>query len=355
MRKSFTELTTMRVGGFASNYVVAETTDALVSAVREADAAGEPVLVLGAGSNLVIGDQGFDGVVVHVKSRRVLLTEDCIHAEAGADWDPIVELALEAGLGGLEPLSGVPGSVGGTPIQNVGAYGALVSSFLTHVTAYDRHRGEVTDITVADCGFGSHRKSIFKASDRYVILTVHFQLPRTSSSHPLEYAGLADRLGVRLGDTVPTHRVREAVLAMRRERAMLLDPNDHDTWSVGSFFVNPVLTTVPEKAKDCPTYPDVAGTKLPAAWLIHNAGFPPGYGEVFGGGRVRLSSKHALAVTNRGGATTAEVMAFAAHIRDGVQHAFDIRLGPECDLVNCSFDDPAPQRFAGALPARSDQ
>jgi UDP-N-acetylmuramate dehydrogenase len=152
-----------------------------------------------------------------------------------------------------------------------------------------------------------------------------------------------------IGDVAPTRAVRDAVLAMRGERGMLLDPNDHDTWSVGSFFVNPVLATVPDKARRSPTYPDVAGTKLPAAWLIHQAGFPPGYGADWGRGRVRLSGKHALAVTNRGGATTAEIMAFAAHIRDGVERAFDIGLGPECDLVNCSFDDPAPAWLQDAV------
>lgn len=345
----------MRVGGDASNYVVADTTDHIVAAVRDADAAGLPVLVIGAGSNLVIGDQGFDGVVVHVQSNRVHFDGETVHVEAGADWDPIVASTLEAGLGGLEPLSGIPGCVGGTPIQNVGAYGALVSNFLTHVTVYDRHRGAITDIASSDCGFGSHRTSIFKTSDRYVILEVHFQLPRTSCSQPIAYAGLADRLGVTLGQTAPTNHLRETVLAMRRERGMLLDPDDHDTWSVGSFFVNPVLVSVPDKAAECPTYPDVAGTKLPAAWLIHHAGFAPGYGATFGSGRVRLSTKHALAVTNRGGASTAEVMAFAAHIRDGVERLFDVRLGPECDLVNCSFDDGAPDRLTGALPARSRQ
>jgi UDP-N-acetylmuramate dehydrogenase len=242
----------------------------------------------------------------------------------------------------------VPGSTGGTPVQNVGAYGALVSQFLRHVVAYDRCLGEVVTIPGDACGFGSHRQSIFKHSSRHVILAVELVLEPTGTSRPLAYAGLAQRLGRNLGDVAPTEEVRRTVLDMRRERAMLLDATDHDTWSVGSFFINPVLESVPEKARDCPTFPDKAGVKLPAAWLIDHAGFPPGYGAQWGRGRVRLSTKHALAVTNRGGATTGEVMAFAAHVREGVEQAFDVRLGPECDLLNCSFDDPSPEWLATA-------
>jgi UDP-N-acetylmuramate dehydrogenase len=338
----------MRLGGDAAQYVVAATTADLVDAVSAADADGTPVLVFGEGSNLVVGDQGFDGVAIHVKTAGLNIDGDTVTADAGVHWDDVVAQSLIAGLGGLEPLSGVPGSTGGTPVQNVGAYGALVSQFLQSVTAYDRLVGEVITIAGDRCGFGSHRQSIFKHTDRYVILNVEFALESTSTSRPLAYAGLAHRLGRGIGDVAPTAEVRRAVLDMRRERAMLLEPENHDTWSVGSFFINPVLPSVPEKARDCPTYPDVAGVKLPAAWLIDHAGFAPGYGAQWGRGRVRLSTKHALAITNRGGATTCEVMAFASHIREGVERAFDVRLGPECDLVNCSFDDPAPEWLATA-------
>ncbi|MEN4489418.1 UDP-N-acetylmuramate dehydrogenase [Mycolicibacterium cosmeticum] len=348
MRKSFAELTTMRLGGDAAEYVVAATTAELIGAVSAADADGTPLVMLGEGSNLVVGDQGFDGVAIHVRTAGFAIRGDTVTVDAGVHWDDVVELSLAAGLGGLEPLSGVPGSTGGTPVQNVGAYGALVSQFLRHVTAYDRRTREVITIPGDACGFGSHRQSIFKHSDRYVILTVEFTLESTRSSRPLAYAGLAQRLGRQIGDVAPTDEVRRAVLEMRRERGMLLDNDDHDTWSVGSFFINPVLQSIPDKARDCPTYPDVAGVKLPAGWLIDHAGFPPGYGAQWGRGRVRLSTKHALAVTNRGGATTGEVMAFAAHVREGVERAFDVRLGPECDLVNCSFDDPAPEWLATA-------
>ncbi|MEH6807072.1 MAG: UDP-N-acetylmuramate dehydrogenase [Rhodococcus erythropolis] len=340
MRKSFAEITTMRVGGDASDYVAAEHSQDVVSAVREADDVGMPVLVVGDGSNLVVGDCGFDGRVVAVKTSGLEFDSDgAVHVDAGVTWDSLVEMTLAEGLGGLEALSGVPGSTGGTPVQNVGAYGALVSTFLSGVTVWDRESARTREIAVADCGFGSHRTSIFKGSDRFVILRVHFRLPRTRQSQPVGYSGLATRLGVQVGDQVSTEDVRKAVLELRRERGMVLDADDPDTWSVGSFFVNPVVETVPEQAAGCPTYDDVAGTKLPAAWLIHQAGFAPGYGADWGRGTVRLSTKHALAVTNRGGATTSEIMAFAAHVRGGVEDRFGIRLGPECDLVNCSFDD----------------
>lgn len=342
MRKSLAQLTTMRVGGDASDYVIADTADQVVAAVREADLARTPVLIVAGGSNMIAGDGGFNGRVVHVQTRGVRFDGEDVSVDAGEDWDRFVGAMLDQGLAGLEPLSGIPGSVGATPIQNVGAYGALVSHFLTAVTVYDRSAAATRLIRAASCGFGSHRQSIFKNSDRYVVLRVHFTLPRTTRSRPIAYAGLADRLGVNVGADAPTRVVRETVLALRRERGMVLDAEDHDTWSVGSFFLNPVLPTIPDAARGCPSHPDAAGTKLSAAWLIHQAGYGPGYGTEWGRGRVRLSSKHTLAVTNRGGATTEDVMAFAAHIREGVQRTFDIRLEPECDLINCSLDDPGP-------------
>ncbi len=331
------ELTTMRLGGPAGEYEVARTTEHLVALIREADAAGKPVLVMGGGSNLVVGDQGFEGLVVQVVTAGLRVRGESVTVEAGVEWDTVVVASLDAGLAGLEPLSGIPGSTGGTPVQNVGAYGTLTSDLLRHLTVYDRATGTTDRWTPDRCGFGSHRQSVFKHTDRYVVLDVTFQLTRSTRSWPIRYAGLAERLGIALGATAPTKEVRDAVVALRRERGMILDADDHDTWSVGSFFINPVLTSVPDKARDCPQYPDPAGIKLPAAWLIDHAGFPRGYGHDWGRGAVALSSKHALAVTNRGTATTAEVMKFADHIREGVEQRFDIRLGPECDLVNCKF------------------
>lgn len=331
------ELTTMRLGGPASEYAVARTTEHLVALIRQADAAGKPVLVMGGGSNLVVGDQGFAGLVVRAATSGLAIDGEEVTVEAGVEWDVVVRTSLDMGLAGLEPLSGVPGSTGGTPVQNVGAYGTLTSDLLTRLTVYDRATGVIDQWTPDRCGFGSHRQSVFKHTDRYVVLDVTFRLARSGHSRPIRYAGLAERLGVAPGGTAPTAEVRDCVLALRRERGMVLDADDHDTWSVGSFFINPVLVSVPDKARDCPRYPDPAGIKLSAAWLIDNAGFPRGYGHDWGRGTVTLSSKHALAVTNRGTATTAEVMKFAAHIQEGVERQFDIRLGPECDLVNCKF------------------
>ncbi|MGH3768653.1 MAG: UDP-N-acetylmuramate dehydrogenase [Pseudonocardiaceae bacterium] len=331
------ELTTMRLGGPAGEYEVARTSEGLVALIREADAAGKPVLVMGGGSNLVVGDQGFEGLVAQVATCGLTVHGGDVTVDAGVEWDTVVEASLYAGLAGLEPLSGIPGSAGGTPVQNVGAYGALTSELLRRLTVYDRATGTIEQWAPDRCGFGSHRQSVFKHTDRYVVLDVTFELTRSTRSHPIRYTGLAQRLGVASGATAPTREVRDAVLALRYERGMILDAGDHDTWSVGSFFINPVLTSVPDKARDCPQYPDPAGTKLSAAWLIDHAGFPRGYGRDRGRGAVALSSKHTLAVTNRGTATTTEVMEFAAHIREGVEQRFGIRLGPECDLVNCKF------------------
>jgi UDP-N-acetylmuramate dehydrogenase len=331
------ELTTMRLGGPASEYEVARTSEGLVALIRRADAEGKPVLVMGGGSNLVVGDQGFDGLVVQVAASGLSIRGDSVTVEAGVEWDTVVTTCLDAGLAGLEPLSGIPGSTGGTPVQNVGAYGTLTSELLSQLTVYDRATGTMAQWSPDRCGFSSHRQSVFKHTDRYVVLDVTFQLIRSHRSRPIHYAVLAERLGIAPGATAPIGEVRDAVLTLRRERGMILDADDRDTWSVGSFFINPVLTSVPDKARDCPHYPDPVGTKLAAAWLIEHAGFARGYGLGWGRGMVALSSKHALAVTNRGTATTAEVMTFAAHIREGVEQQFDIRLEPECDLVNCKL------------------
>jgi UDP-N-acetylmuramate dehydrogenase len=337
---TFAELTTMGVGGPTRRFSIATTTEQLIELVRSSDSAGEPLMVMGGGSNLVVGDAGWDGHTVRVASSHIEIDGSTVRADAGVNWDELVQATLAAGLSGFEPLSGVPGSVGGTPIQNVGAFGTLTSDLLQSVRVYDRSTGEVSDWDVARCGFGSHRQSAFKHTDRYVVLSVTYALRRESQSVPLVYAELVRRLGIGIGGTAAPADVRRVVLELRRERGSIYDPADHDTWGVGSFFINPVLAAVPPQAIDSPTYPDPLGIKLPAGWLIDHAGFPPGYGAEWGRGSVRLSTKHALAVTNRGDATTAEVMAFAAHIRDGVHARFGIRLGPECHLVNCSLDDP---------------
>jgi UDP-N-acetylmuramate dehydrogenase len=337
MNITFADLTTMRVGGPIGQLHIAETTPHLVELVQEADRASERLLVVGGGSNLVVGDLGWDGTVVKVASSEFDIDGEQVTVAAGVEWDCVVRTTLSEGLAGLEALSGIPGSVGGTPVQNVGAFGSLTSDVLESLSVYDRHTGQLERWSPDRCGFGSHRQSVFKHTDRWVVLEVTFRLRRSNQSKPIEYVELASKLGISVGGTATPADVRVAVLALRRNRRMVLDPNDHDTWSVGSFFINPVLPEVPARASKCPQYFDIKGTKLSAAWLIHNAGFPPGYGNQWGNGTVALSGRHALAVTNRGGATTADIMKFAAHIRDGVEAQFGIRLQPECDLVNCSF------------------
>jgi UDP-N-acetylmuramate dehydrogenase len=339
MPRTFAALTTIRVGGPSREFVEVTDPTELVETVRAADAAGTPVLVMAGGSNLVVGDQGWDGLTVRVATSGVAIDGATVVAEAGADWDGLVRATIEAGLSGLETLSGIPGSVGGTPIQNVGAYGTQVSDVLTAVTVYDRHTGEVQEWGADRCGFGRHRTSVFKRNNRYVIVRVTYQLRPSTTSVPLTYGSLVSALGVAPGETADVGDVRAAVLDQRRRRGSIYDPGDPDTWGTGSFFLNPVVAEVPEPARSAPSYPDELGTKLPAGWLIEHAGFPRGYGADWASGRVRLSTKHALAVSNRGEATTAEVMAFAAHVRAGVEARFGIRLEPECDLVNCSLDD----------------
>ncbi len=333
--------TTLRVGGPARRLVVARTTEQLVETVRTADAAGEPVLVLGAGSNVVVADEGFDGVVVVAATRGVAAdVSDCAGAyvtvAAGEPWDPLVEHAVAQEWVGLEALSGIPGATGSTPIQNVGAYGADVSQTIASVRTWDRRAGAYKTFAAADCGFG-YRTSRFKEQPgAYVVVSVSFQLALGRLSAPVRYAELAGRLGVAVGERAPSTEVREAVLALRRGKGMVLDAEDHDTWSVGSFFTNPLLPAdaadrLPEGA---PRFPQPDGTvKSSAAWLIERAGFAKGYGQ----GPARLSSKHTLALTNRGGARAADVLALAREVRDGVQQRFGIELHPEPVLVGCSI------------------
>lgn len=337
MPTAISELTTIRVGGPARECCTASTGAELVSLVRDADRAGTDVLVLGGGSNVVVGDDGFDGLVVRVTGSRLEIDGETVRVDAGVEWDAVVQATIDAGLSGMEALSGIPGTAGATPIQNVGAYGASTSELLHSLTVYDRHTDRLAVWTPDQCGFGQHRSSIFKRTSRYVIADVTFALTKSTESLPVRYAALAERLDVAIGDVVAVPDVRAAVLALRGERGMVLDAADHDTWSVGSFFLNPVLDSVPEAAAHAPSFPDPAGTKIPAAWLIQNAGFPRGYGAEFGRGTATLSTKHVLALTNRGGANASDITALAAHVRDGVREKFGITLTPECDLVNCTL------------------
>lgn len=334
---SFSDLTTLRVGGPIGQLHTPATTAEAVELLREAGEREQPLLVIGGGSNLVVGDSGFPGTVIRMANSGMAIDADRVTVDAGVEWDQVVRTTIAEGLSGIEALSGVPGSVGGTPVQNVGAYGTLTSDVLESLTVYDRQTGTVERWLPERCGFGPHRTSVFKRNPRWVVLDVTLRLRRSERSNPIRYADLAAALGIEAGQTAAPAEVREAVLSLRRKRGMVLDPDDHDTWSVGSFFLNPVLPEVPEAASECPQHVVAEGVKLSAAWLIHRSGFAPGYGGDWGNGNVTLSSRHTLAITNRGGATTGDIMKFAAHIREGVEDRFGVRLSPECDLVNCSF------------------
>ena len=330
--------TTLRLGGPARSFVEAGTRLELYGAVAAADESGEPVLVLGGGSNLVVGDEGFPGTVVRVATRGVTVDDTGpggveIAAEAGEDWDELVALAVRRELVGLEALAGIPGTVGAVPIQNVGAYGQEVADTIASVEVYDRQERRTRILANADCGFG-YRTSLFKRSPgRFLVGAVTFSLRPGSLAAPVGYAELARALDVELGQRAPAGEVREAVLRLRRRKGMVLRDDDLDTWSAGSFFTNPFVA-VDRLPGGAPAFPAADGRyKTSAAWLIEHAGFGRGYGNE----RVALSSKHALALTNRGSASTADLLALAAEIRVGVRDRFGIDLEPEPTLVNCSL------------------
>ncbi|WP_037858364.1 UDP-N-acetylmuramate dehydrogenase [Streptomyces sp. NRRL S-340] len=340
-------LTTFRLGGPATRLITATTDAEVVDAVREADAAGTPLLVIGGGSNLVIGDKGFDGTALHIATRGFVLDGTTLELAAGEVWTDAVARTVEAGLAGIECLSGIPGSAGATPVQNVGAYGQEVSATITEVVAYDRAAGKTVTLANEDCAF-SYRHSRFKEHpDRYVVLRVRFALEDAGGlSAPLRYAETARALGVSAGDRVPLGTARDTVLKLRAGKGMVLDPEDHDTWSAGSFFTNPILTDAEFGAfrarvrerlgedAEPPAYPAGQGrTKTSAAWLIDKAGFTKGYGT----GPARISGKHTLALTNRGGATTEDLLALAREVVAGVHEAFGITLVNEPVTVGVSL------------------
>lgn len=337
MPSTLAELTTLRLGGPAGRIETGRSSAELVELIGAADSAGEPVLLLGGGSNLVVGDAGWPGVVIRVASQGLDISEGGeLRVEAGVVWDELVRRSLAEGLSGLETMSGIPGLVGATPVQNVGAYGAEVADVLTGLQVYDRQAGTVESWSPQRCGFG-FRTSAFKHTERYVVLEFTLRLERADQSRPVRYLELARRLGVEPGETAPAVAVRQSVLELRRSKGMVLDEADHDSWSVGSFFVNPLLDEVPAAAASCPNWQADGRTKLSAAWLVEQAGFTRGYGLDRGRGTVSVSTKHTLALTNRGGASTVELLELAAEIRAGVEKTFGIRLGPEAHLRNCTF------------------
>jgi UDP-N-acetylenolpyruvoylglucosamine reductase len=343
------DYTTLHLGGPARAFVQASTEDELIAAVRAADDAGEPLLILGGGSNLVIADDGFDGTVVQVATRGI--SRDGageLTVAAGEDWDALVARTVAEHLAGLEALSGIPGLAGATPIQNVGAYGAEVADTITAVRVYDRLARTVAVMTADQCGFG-YRTSAFKhdQTHRFVVLGVRFRLAAQTKSMPVRYAELAATLGVAPGEQADSTEVRSAVIELRQRKGMVIDPADPDTRSAGSFFLNPVigpaaLSRVEDAARArygpevaVPRYPaDGDQVKLPAAWLIERAGFTRGYSQ---GDGARISTKHTLALVNSGSATTAALLALAREIRDGVRATFGVTLTPEPTLFNVAL------------------
>ncbi len=332
-------LTTLRLGGPAKRLVTAVSEDEVTATAR---GAGQ-LLVLAGGSNVVVGDDGFPGTVLLLRTRGVAVTPgpDSVRltVAAGHPWDELVGQAVAEGWSGVECLSGIPGSAGATPIQNVGAYGQEVAELIAEVAVYDRDADRVRRLGPAQCGF-AYRDSVFKHSSRWIVLSVTFELPRSPLSAPVRYAELARVLGVPAGERVPLADARAAVLALRAGKGMVLDPADPDTYSVGSFFTNPVLpaddfTRLAQRAGDgLPAWPAADGTvKTSAAWLIERAGFPKGYAR----GPVAISAKHTLALTNRGGGSTGQLLELAREIRDGVSQRFGVLLHPEPVLVNCSL------------------
>ncbi|WP_411276922.1 UDP-N-acetylmuramate dehydrogenase [Gaiella sp.] len=346
------ELTTLRLGGPARRMVVVTSEDELVAAVREADEADEPLLLLAGASNVVVADEGFAGTVARIATQGAeqLQRSDgriWLDVAAGEDWDRFVAACVDGGLAGVEALSGIPGSVGATPIQNVGAYGQEVADVIVSVRALDRTTGELHDLDAEACLF-DYRSSVFKRDPgRWVVLGVTFALEPSELSEPVGYAELARRLRVAPGGRAPLAEVRDAVLGLRRGKGMLLDPEDPDSVSAGSFFTNPLLRerdfgafaarVADRLGADVapPAWP--AGerrVKTSAAWLIERAGFRRGYGDAAG---IAISSKHTLALCNHGAGTTAQLVALAREIAGGVEEAFGVALVPEPVFVGVEW------------------
>lgn len=333
------DYTSLRVGGPAKSFVEVSTESEIIAAI---EAAGDtPILIIGGGSNLLISDSGFEGTVIHIANNQ---TESEIDACSGAtltigageNWDDFVATTIARGFAGLETLSGIPGTVGAAPIQNIGAYGHEVSEFITRVRTYDRQAKAIKTFTNSECEF-EYRNSIFKRTPgRYIVLSVQFQLRSGEISTPITYAELATKLGISVGEKAPVVATRAAVLELRGSKGMLLNEDDKDSWSAGSFFTNPIISidtaaTLPEGA---PRWPVADGRiKTSAAWLIQNSGIEKGQAH----GGARISTKHVLALTNSGDATAEELVQLAREVRAAVQSKFAITLEPEVNLVGLAL------------------
>ncbi len=338
-------LTTLGVGGPSRRLVEVDRDEDLREVVREVDARGEGLLVVGGGSNLLVADEGFPGTALRIRTSGVTFVDEgervLVTAAGGESWDAFVARVVAEGLAGVECLAGIPGLVGAVPMQNVGAYGQEVADTITSVRALDRATGEVVEIPREACGF-AYRSSVFRGKDRHVLLGVTFAFARSAESRPLRYAELTRALGVESGGSAPLERVRSTVVALRRKKGMVLDPADPDSRSAGSFFTNPILDAaglarlvarvapVLREGESMPTFPEPDGrTKVSAAWLIERAGFTKGFTK----GRAAISSKHALALVNRGEATAADILELARTIQAGVRERFGVVLENEPVLV----------------------
>jgi UDP-N-acetylmuramate dehydrogenase len=337
-------MTTLRVGGPAREVIHVDTDNDLVEAVTTADAAGEPVLLVGGGSNLLVSDAGFPGTVVRIGTRGIRVEPAGsgrvrVRVLAGEPWEEFVATAVESGWSGVEALSGIPGSSGATPIQNVGAYGAEVSQLIASLEVLDRRTGAVRRMGPDEAGFGYRSSALKRTPGRWVVLSVTMELAVDPVGAPLLYAELAGLLGVEVGQRAPAALVRDAVLELRRGKGMVLDAADHDTWSAGSFFTNPLIGRAEADAlpRGAPRFAQPDGSvKTSAAWLISHAGFPRGF-AVRPGARAALSTKHSLALTNRGGATADDLLELARAVRAGVAEQFGITLDNEPVLVGCAL------------------
>lgn len=333
------DFTSLRVGGPAEKFIEVHNEGEIIAAL---EAAGDsPVLILGGGTNVLVSDAGFAGTVIHITNSALVSEVDaCSGATltigAGENWDEFVALTLERGFAGLETMSGIPGTVGAAPIQNIGAYGHEASEFITRVRTYDRSAKAIKTFTNSECDF-EYRTSTFKKNPgRYIVLEVQFQLRQGEYSDPITYGELAKKLALEVGEKAPLDDVRAAVLELRASKGMLLNPDDRDSWSAGSFFTNPIISaevaaTLPA---DAPRWPLEDGRiKTSAAWLIENAGVAKGSAH----GGARVSTKHVLALTNAGDATASDLVELAKSAKAKVHEKFAITLEPEVNLIGLSL------------------
>jgi len=342
------DLTTLRVGGAVKQRVTPGSETDFIDAIREADATHTPLLVVGGGSNILASDDEFDGVVIQDQRQDIHVETEsaCGGVEftvsAGTPWEDVVEAAVANSWSGFEALTGIPGSTGATPVQNVGAYGQEVRTLISQVRCWDRKTSQIRTFSVSELEFG-YRDSLLKRSigdmgytPRYVVLSVRFHTRLADLSAPVQYAELAASLDVDLGQRVPARDVRQAVLGLRRGKGMVLDQHDHDTWSAGSFFTNPIIdhNLLPSGAPQFPADQGPPEVKTSAAWLISQSGIPRGFSL---GTSAALSTKHVLALTNRGGASAHDLVTLARYVRDHVHTRYGIWLVPEPVLVGVSL------------------